>query len=234
MLEPVGFIIPYKAGDSFMFGLKSGVLMFKPTPFRLTRLLQLEPDRPDNRLNDGKADAKGRLWAGTMAMNADRPEGAFYRVEPSLEWRAVDSGYTVPNGPAFASDACMAYHADSPRRRVYRLRLDDAGSLIDKQEFLHFDDDWGVPDGMTVDAQDHLWIAHWDGGRISRFDPDGRLVCSIRLPVSRITSLAFAGPDLDRLFVTSARLDRADEPLAGALFEVDAGVTGRLPCYFGA
>ena len=98
--------------------------------------------------------------------------------------------------------------------------------------WLQFEPGWGAPDGMTTDCEGHLWIAHWGGARISRFDPDGRLVLSIALPATNITSCAFAGPGLDRLFVTSASLATDDGPEQGVLFEVDAGVRGLPPTAF--
>jgi len=112
------------------------------------------------------------------------------------------------------------------RRIIYRFDLDEDGSLHNKAPFIHFADDWGLPDGMTVDAEGYLWVAHWDGGRVSRFDPDGGFVRAVFLPASRVTSCTFAGPALDRLFVTSARDCREHEPLAGALFELAPGVAG--------
>ena len=106
------------------------------------------------------------------------------------------------------------------------------GDLTGKKVFLKFAADWGVPDGMTLDAEGFLWIAHWGGARVSRFDPDGQLDRCVSLPASQITSCAFAGANLDRLFVTSAAVDKAHEPLAGSLFEIDPGVRGIAPNYF--
>src|SRR5207244_648779 len=114
----------------------------------------------------------------------------------------------------------------------YRFDLDEGGMLHNKAPFISFADDWGFPDGMTVDVAGYLWVAHWDGGRVSRFNPDGELDRAVFLPTSRITSCTFAGPALDRLFVTSACDGCQHEPLAGALFEIAPGVAGLSPGAF--
>ena len=105
--------------------------------------------------------------------------------------------------------------------------MNDDGTIANKRVWLRFEDAWGYPDGMCADAEGCVWIAHWDGGRISRFSPEGKHIRSIELPASNITSCTFAGPKLDRMFVTSSFVDHEDEALAGALFEVGAGVSGQ-------
>lgn len=229
--EPVGFIVPRRAGG-FIVGLQSGAYRLRFDPFNLHPLGGPEPHLPGNRLNDGKVDAQGRLWAGTMAMDGGDPVGTLYRVDADLVWRSQDDGYRVTNGPAFTPAQDRLYHADTFRRVVYRFDLDGAGVLSGKMQFLRFPNDWGYPDGLTIDSEGSLWVAHWGGGRLSRFDPDGALERTINLPVSQITSCAFAGARLDRLFVTSARLDRDHESLAGALFEVETDVRGLAPGAF--
>jgi sugar lactone lactonase YvrE len=122
------------------------------------------------------------------------------------------------------------YHTDTPLQRIYVFDVRD-GVVSNKRVFLQLQSGQGHPDGMCVDAQDHLWIAHWGGSRVSRFRPDGSVDRSIAMPASQITSCVFAGPNLDRMFVTSAAIGlneakRAAEPLAGSLFEVDPGCKG--------
>jgi sugar lactone lactonase YvrE len=229
MPEMTGFIIPRRNRRDFIVGLQSGFHILGLEPFRLELLGDPEAQLPDNRLNDAKTDARGRLWAGTMPVDGDTPDGALYRLDSDHRWHMLDTGYCVTNGPAFSPKQDYLYVADSPQKLVYRFELDDAGNLHNKLTFISFPDDWGVPDGMTIDATGHLWIAHWDGGRVSRFDPDGRLDHATFLPASRITSCAFGGTSLDRLFVTSAREGREAEPLAGALFEIETSARGILP-----
>ncbi len=226
MPEPICWVAPRAGRTDFIAGFKSGFAELALDPFTITPIGSPEPERATNRLNDAKVDRAGRLWAGSMDDEEKQTSGALYRLDPSLRWSRHDDNYGVANGPTFSPDGARLYHADSAKRVVYRFRLNENGSLSDRQVFVRFKEDWGYPDGMTTDAEGGVWIAHWDGARISRFTPDGALDRAIAFPVSRPTSCAFAGAELERLFVTSASIGRTDEPLAGALFEVDAGVRG--------
>src|SRR6266850_255460 len=155
-----------------------------------------------------------------------RASGSLYRLDPVRTVKRLDTGYLVANGPALSFDERWLFHADSGRGCVYRFPLQSDGSLGARSVFIQFEQNWGRPDGMTVDAEDHLWVAHWGGSRVSRFTPDGTLDRAIWLPVSQVTSCVFGGPRLNRMFVTSAAIDRDDEPLSGSLFEVDPDTTG--------
>ena len=236
MPEAIGWLIERRdTPGGFVAGLKSGFAALTLDPLMIDRFGDPEAHLPHTRMNDAKADRQGRIWAGSMDERADaQPIGALRRLDPNFSWREVDTGYHIANGPTFSPDHSVLYHADSARQVVYAYDVDqDAGTLANKRVFVQFQDDMGYPDGMTIDADGGVWIAAWDGGRISRFTPEGRLDRFIALPAAQITSCAFAGPDLDRLFVTSAAMGRDDEPHAGALFEVDAGVRGLPPGQFG-
>lgn len=224
--EPIGWVAPRAAHPGFVAGFKSGFALLDLDPFHIVPLGSPEPERATNRLNDAKVDAQGRIWAGSKDDEDKRTSGALYRLDPTLCWTRVDDGYGVANGPTFSLDGRTLYHADSAARVVYRFNVAADGSVSERKVFVRFDEAWGYPDGMTTDAEDGVWIAHWDGARISRFTPDGALDRSIAFPVSRPTSCAFAGRSLQRMFVTSAAVGGDDEELAGSLFEVDAGVRG--------
>jgi sugar lactone lactonase YvrE len=228
MPELVGWVIEREVQPGFIAGLKSGFAALQFEPFSITPLRVPDPHPVNNRLNDAKADARGRIWAGTMDMNCTDATGGLFRLDPDGTVQIVDTGYTVANGPAFSPDGHWMYHTDTVQRTIYRFALDLHGSVRPREPFILFPDDWGYPDGMTTDANGGLWVAHWEGGCISRFSPDGKLDRRIKLPTSLITNVAFAGPNLDRMFVTSAR-QGASEKLAGALFEVDARVAGVAP-----
>jgi sugar lactone lactonase YvrE len=226
MPEPICWVAPRTSGKGLIAGFKSGFAILHLDPFSINPIGTPEADRPTNRLNDAKVDPTGRLWAGSMDDEEARQSGALYRLDSTLNWSRVDDNYGVANGPTFSPDGDKLYHADSAQRVVYSFDLSPGGELSNKRVFVRFEDDWGYPDGMTTDAKGGVWIAHWDGGRISRFFPSGQLDRSITMPVSRPTSCAFAGARLDRMFVTSASIGREDEPLAGALFEVDTDMRG--------
>ncbi|MET0309168.1 MAG: SMP-30/gluconolactonase/LRE family protein [Sphingomonas sp.] len=228
MPERIGWVVERRGTDGLIAGLKSGFHDLDLDPFLLRLIGDPEPDRPENRLNDAKVDAAGRIWAGSKDDRDLAASGALYRLDSDRSWSRNDDGYGVTNGPTFSLDGTILYHTDSPTRTVYAFDLAPDGSLSGKRPFIRFDEDWGYPDGMTTDAEGGLWIAHWDGGRISRFWPDGSLDRSVALPAANITSIAFAGAALDRMFVTSASLDDDRHEHAGALFEVFAGATGLL------
>lgn len=230
MPAPIGWVAERRDSPGFIIGLRNGFAKLTLDPFAVTLIAELESGLPGNRMNDAKADSRGRLWAGTMDDAEVQESGALYRLDSDHSWRRMDDGYRVPNGPTFSPDGDVLYHADSARRTVYRFDLDAAGELSNKSIFTTFLEDSGYPDGMTTDADGGVWIAHWGGARVSRFTPDGVLDRAIALPVTQPTSCVFAGPDLTRMFVTSASIGLADEPLAGALFEIDPGARG-LPTH---
>ena len=233
MPEKIGWVVERRDRPGFIAGLQSGFCELTLNPVVCGRRVNPEPHYPHNRMNDATVDHRGRIWAGTMDCDAHLETGSLYCLEPDFKFTRRDTGYIVTNGPAFTPTHDFVYHNDTPRGIVYRFAVTPEGELHDKREFLKFPQGWGFPDGMTVDAEGCLWIAHWGGSRVSRFDPDGDLERLIRLPASQITNCVFAGSDLDRLFVTSAAVGRETESLAGALFEVDAGgVKGLVSHYF--
>lgn len=231
MPEPVGWVIEREQGG-FIAGLASGFVELDLNPLGIHPIVDPEPGVAANRMNDAKADAAGRIWAGTMPFSCEGDSGAFYRLDRDRRCTRVDGPYCIPNGPAIAPDGGMMFHTDSARRTIYRMAVNDDGSLGPRATHIVFPSDWGSPDGMTLDADGHLWVAHWGTSRISRFDADGALERSIPLPASQITSMTFAGPALDRMFVTSAA-DGVKEAEAGALFEVDPGCRGLPTLRFG-
>jgi sugar lactone lactonase YvrE len=232
MPEKIGWAIECASHDGFMIGLKSGFARLDIETMHIQPIGHPEPDRPHNRMNDAKVDRAGRIWAGTMDDREVAASGALYRLDPALTWTRHDDGYGVTNGPTFSPNGATVYHTNSVDRTVFAFDLTDEGALTNKRVFLRFDDSWGYPDGMCTDSDGGIWIAHWGGSRVSRFTPDGRLDRSIALPASQITSCAFGGAALDRMFVTSAAVGVETEPLAGALFEVDSGQRGIAPTLF--
>lgn len=226
--EPLGWVAE-RTGGGFIGGFKSGFAEISLDPLTITPIGDPEPDLPGNRMNDGKADAQGQIWCGTMDMAEESDSGSLYRLTPDLVWQQMDTGYRVPNGPAFSPCGKWLYHSDTARRVMYRFARTAEG-IVDRQPFISFTDADGYPDGMTVDADGHIWVAHWGGGRISRFTPDGKLDRAIALPARQVTNICFAGPDLDRMFVSSAAIGLDATPYDGGLFEVDCGGRG-LPTH---
>lgn len=233
MPEAIGWIIERAAGG-FVVGLTSGFYRLDLDPFRLELIGNPQPERPGNRLNDAKADAWGRIWAGSMPFLEQPatnwpPSGALYRLDADGAMSRHDDGITIANGPAFSPDGTVLYHTDSRIGQVWKFVMQADGTLGPREPHLRFDGTTGSPDGMTCDREGGLWIAFYAGAKVARFHPDGSLDREIALPTPQITNVCFAGADLSRMFVTSAGDGRLDDPLAGALFEVDAGTAGLLP-----
>lgn len=229
--EKIGWLIERQHEPGFIAGLQSGFAVLSLEPFAVQPIADPEVHLPRNRMNDAKADAAGRIWAGTMDVDADKPSGSCYRLDADRTFTLVDTGYLITNGPAFSPDQRTLYQTDSGRGVVYQFDLTSEGTLVNRRIFLEFDATEGAPDGMTVDAEGFLWIALWGASRVSRFSADGHFDRSIALPASQISSCTFAGAQLERMFVTSAA-EGVDEPFAGALFEVDPGVRGLEPGRF--
>jgi xylono-1,5-lactonase len=227
--EKVCSIVPRASGG--FIGAGYGGLLAMDDAFKIAHISNPEPDLPGNRFNDGKVDRTGRFWAGTMDHAESADCGTLYRVDTDLSWAAIDTGYRVTNGPAFSLDGRTMFHTDSAVQRVYSFALDQYGNATDRKLFLQFTPDDGYPDGMTVDAEDCLWIAFWDGWCVRRFSPQGHLLLEVPVPVQRPTSVAFGGADMDRIFITSASRDLSEEellgqPTAGGLFSFRPGVQG--------
>ncbi|HEX2134490.1 MAG TPA: SMP-30/gluconolactonase/LRE family protein [Microvirga sp.] len=184
------------------------------------------------RINDGAADRQGRFWFGTFSPTMSPGGGALYRLDPDLSVRRMDSGLTMSNGIAWSPDDTTMYFADSSPGRIYRYAFAaDTGEIGPREVFLDYEGRSGRPDGCTVDSEGFLWVAEVEGGRVARYDPSARLDRVIELPVSRPTSVAFVGPDLRTLFITSMRVglseeERSREALAGAVFVTRPGVAG--------
>lgn len=232
MPEPIGWVIERAAAPGFIAGFARGFAELMLDPVTVTPILDPEPGMDANRMNDAKADRHGRIWAGTMPFACDVDSGGFYRLDPDRRCTRVDGPYRIANGPAILPDASALFHTDTGRRQVYRMTINDDGSLGPRAVFIDFADLPGDPDGMTLDADGFLWVAHWGASRVTRFDPAGRAERFVALLASQITSMTFAGENLSRMFVTSAA-DGVDEPLAGALFEVEPGCRGLPPHRFG-
>ena len=224
--------IALTAGSALVAATEHGFALIDPDSGGFAALDDPERHLPDNRFNDGKADRFGRFWAGTMDERKVDASGALYRLGHDRRWTKADDGYRIANGPTFSPDGTTLYHSDTLARTTYAFDLAADGQVAGKRVFARWPDGFGSPDGMTTDAEGYLWIAFWGAGCVRRVAPDGAIVAEFALPAANVSSVAFGGADLDRLFVTSARqLLDADElaaqPLAGALFEiVDPGVRG--------
>ncbi len=192
---------------------------------------------PDVRLNDGKVDPAGRFWAGSLDRSGN---GALYRLDADHTCHTMLHNIQVSNGLAWTADQQTFYYTDTGDLSIYKFDFEPQSAQISNRRIyvqLPADRSNGSPDGLTIDAEGFIWSAHWDGGKVTRYNPDGQPVLEVLLPVSRVTSCTFGGPDLQELFITTASTGLTDaqkgqQPLAGDVFVYHTAVKGVLTPFF--
>jgi sugar lactone lactonase YvrE/DNA-binding IclR family transcriptional regulator len=228
--ELIGFVIPRQRGG-FVAGMH-GEIRGLDAAGGETVIARPEASRPGNRFNDGKCDRRGRLWAGTLAIDTTPGQGRLWRIDAEGQATEMDRGFHVANGLGWSPDNRILYFVDTARHIVYAYDFDiETGEIAGRRVFITVPDEEGRPDGLTVDSEGFLWIAHWDGWCVTRYDPDGKVERVINLPVPRPTSCVFGGADMQTLFVTSARIrlsaaQLTEAPLSGSVFSIDTGIKG--------
>lgn len=228
----VSAILPAQKNE-FIAITQNGVEAYDVNSGQLASIYDPEAHMPSNRFNDAKVDRMGRIWAGSMSLDASMPSGSLYCFDTLTSARAMDGGFQVSNGLDWSPDDQKFYFVDSALGTVFSYDFDLAsGAITNKQIFLHFDAKEGKPDGLTVDSQGNLWIALWDGWRVVCYSADGVLLREVDMPVPRPTSCCFGGDDLKTLYITSASIRLPAEvleeaPLSGGLFAIDVDVAGQ-------
>lgn len=212
---------------NFIAALAGGFAFIDRISGDVSRFNNPEDDLPGNRFNDGKCDPAGRFWAGSMALDEETGAGSLYRLGDGFLSEVVLTDVTISNGLAWSPDGRIFYYIDTPTREVVAYDYDTVnGNISNKRTIITVPEAEGYPDGMTIDNEGMLWIAHWDGWQVSRWDPQtGAKLTSISLPAARITSCTFGGDDLRDLYITSAGIgltpeQQAAQPLAGSLFVI--------------
>jgi L-arabinonolactonase len=231
--EPIGSF-GLRAQGGAILALKSGFHLFDFVTGDLEKLVNPEPDKTENRLNDGRCDRAGRFWAGSMRDPPDpmQKTGALYRLGADYRCSQMIKDLFVSNGLAFSPDDRILYHSDShvSVRIVWAWDFDLVdGAISNRRVFVETAGMPGRPDGAAVDADGCYWMAAVDGWEVVRFTPAGKIDRRIALPVSQPSMIAFGGRDLDTMYITSIRppdTDLSKQPQAGGLFAVNAGVKG--------
>lgn len=230
----VGAVALADSGD-YVAALEDGLYIGDGVaPWRL--LAPIEATEETTRMNDGKCDPYGAYVGGTLRRDGREGTASLYRVEHTGATQVLLGGLSISNGLDWTDDGTTMYHIDTPTRAVMAYSYDPA-ALGQSAPVVEIPPEQGFPDGMTLDSEGCLWVGLWGGRAVHRYTPDGRLDTMIDLPVTNVTSCAFGGDDLETLFITTASPGPegeklAAEPLAGALFAVDIGVSGRLPTLF--
>ena len=217
--------------DRILVALSTELALFERASSTFEHVARPPSIGPDQRFNDGKCDRQGRFWVGSMNNVTRAPEGVLYRLDPRGTLVGTLSGIRIPNSLAWSPDGRTMYFADSLLHTIYAYPFDPATGEQGAKRVFAKTTPPAIPDGATIDSEGFLWSAEYDGWRLTRYAPDGRMDRIVELPVQRPTSCMFGGPDLDILYVTTAtqRLTDAElarQPLAGALLALDVGVRG--------
>jgi len=240
--QKIGSMALRKDGGGAVVSLARGFHLLDFKSGDISLIVDPEPGKINNRLNDGKVDKRGRFVAGSMDTMEEGPNGALYRLDPDFSLHKLDDGIIVSNGPCWSPDGATFYFADTWTGEIWAYDYDQStGSAANRRTFVKVDRSrGGAADGSTVDAEGCVWNALVYDGRLVRYDPSGRVERVIDMPVKKVTSVMFGGPKLDILFVTSMAkppLPRfpGDGLLRGSLFAIyDLGLTGLPEPRFGA
>ncbi len=236
--QPKIWLLPSKPGsiglaeNGLVIALRKGFVLFNPENEKITPLAQPIADRNNLKFNDGKCDRFGRFYAGTADVGESQAIGSFYRLNVDGSATVLDSGFIISNGLGWSPDNQLFYLSDSGAQKVYRYRFNaEAGTIDHKEVFLEFGAGDGYPDGLCVDSQGYLWIAFWDGWRVARYSPEGKIDQVIEMPVPRPTSCCLGGKELKTLYITSARRDLSKEilneaNLSGSVFQIQITIQG--------
>jgi sugar lactone lactonase YvrE len=230
---PVGAVVPSIGPDGGWLLAADHGFAHLAHDGTVTRLGQPEADAVARmRMNDGKADPRGAMWAGSMAFDKKPGAGSLYRLDPDGTITVARARTTISNGLAFSPDGDRLYYIDTPTQRVDRFHIAADGRLTDQATIITVDPSLGHPDGMCIDAEGCLWVALWGGSAVHRYTPAGGLLAIVEVDAPQVSSCTFGGPDLSTLFITTSAEDmtgaqRARQEHSGKLFRADVGVKGR-------
>jgi xylono-1,5-lactonase len=230
--KEIGFLAHIK-DYVFILGLQGELRIQNIKTKKIIKSIFIEKDIKLNRINDGKTDPVGNLWFGTMD-NLERKieKGSLYKLDRNLLLTKVDKKYRITNGPAFI-DQFNFYHTDSSKKNIYKIKINKKNKIIRKKIFKKFLPKDGSPDGMTLDRNKNLWVAHFHGACVSVFNNKAKLIHKIKLPAKNITNCAFGGQNNNEVFITTATKGMNTTELqkfrySGFLFSVKTNSKGIL------
>ena len=237
--QHVGTVVTCASGG-LMLAVREGFASFDLETQGLTLIANPEAHITGNRFNDGKCDPAGRFWAGTMAYENPTNQGSLYRLDTDLSVHKIFGDVAISNGIIWSLDHTTMFYIDTLRKNVRAFDYDvETGDISNERVIITVPEEIGMPDGMAIDSEGMLWVAHYGGSCVSRWNPNtAQLLLKIDLPVTQVTACAFGGPNLDILFITSAaqELDAAElerQPLAGGLFSIKTPYQGVPSFRFG-
>ena len=229
----IGALIPTNEQGKLLAALTDGLYIIDAETVEQEFLVNPETNTDQTRFNDGKCDRSGRFWVGTMDLEEDRPLGNLYCLDKELNLEEKVKDVKISNGLAWSLDNKKMYYIDSPTKKVFAFDYDlETAEISKRRVIIKFAEGEGVPDGMTIDNQGKLWIAHFGGAQVSRWDPEtGKKIDKVELPVSNVTSCAFGGKNMDELYITTASVglsekEKQAQPYAGGIFRYQAELKG--------
>ena len=230
--KEIGFLAHIK-DYIFVLGLQGELRIQNLKSKKILKSIKIEQHLKFNRINDGKTDPAGNLWFGTMD-NLERKieKGSLYKLDKKFKLTKVDKNYRITNGPAFI-DNYNFYHTDSPKKKIYKIKINKNNKILSKKIFKKFTFEEGSPDGMTLDKNKNLWVAHFNGACISVFNKKAKLIHRIKFPAKNITNCAFGGKNTKELYVSTATKGMSKEDLqkfrySGFFFSVKTNTEGVL------
>lgn len=234
----IGTVVP-QSDSTAVVALDDGVYMMNTKTGAITALSEVEKEMTVNRFNDGKCDPNGNLWVGSMHLEESQPLGSVYKISSTGETTKMIDSVTISNGIVWTKDATTMYYIDTPSAEIKAFDYDKETATISNQRTaVKVPVTLGFPDGMAIDEEDMLWVGLWNGNSVARFDPNtGKLISKIEVPAHNVTACAFGGPNLDKLYITTASVDMTKEenakyPMAGSVFVANPGVKGVKSDFF--
>ena len=237
--EPTSFALPERLGcialtetvGTYLGGFESGFARFTPATGAFEMLAPITAQHSHLRLNDGRVDRSGTFWAGSMVEAAGDPLGSLWRYDGGGKATSFFHDIKIPNSLCWSRDGTQMYFTDTLRQTIWRYAFDAVDGPVGDPAVFATTSGARYPDGSCIDAEDHMWNAQWASGEVVRYRPNGSIERRIKLPVSQPSCVAFGGPNLDLLMITTARVTLtaehlAEQPLAGALFIYQTDVTG--------
>jgi sugar lactone lactonase YvrE len=231
MPEAIG-CFALREGAQFVAALRSGIWLIGPDGRPQRKIAAAPYDPAHHRFNDGRADARGRFWVGSMNENRDGPTAGLYRLDPDSALAPIVPEITISNGLAWSPDSRTMYHADTPTRTISAWDFDPlTGAIANRRVFAQFSAETDFPDGAAIDSDGFYWSALYRGGKVVRLSPRGDVSAEFPLQAMCPTMCAFGGPDLRTLYVTTARQRRGAEelsrlPQSGGIFAMRVDVPG--------
>ena len=220
---------------------KKSISIFNYKSQKLSKLIDIEKDIPNNRLNDAGTDAKGRFWFGTMQntiteagelLPINNDTGAIYSIDENLNLNQFENNLACTNTFVWNNKNDLMYFTDSTSKNIYKYRYNlEEGKIYNKSVFVKIDEN-ATPDGSAIDTEDHLWTCFYGSGKIIRFKPNSEIDSIYNIPALGVTNCIFGGENMETLYVTTGRMNFSKDqlknyPLSGNIFKIETGVVGK-------